>query len=109
MKTEDHVEVVIDAGWFQRFPWSRQLISPTLGLPAKSAAIPVHGRIVNLEHHSGLTLKTDATWDAKGSSHLGIEIFVPWPYVVAVLKIDGEEETAKRRAGFILPTRAKGR
>ena len=103
MKAQDHIELVIDMDWFKQFPWSLQLINPERGLSPESPAVPIDGELIDPGHPSGVIIKTSHTWDAKRQEHPGIELFVPWRYVVAILKVENEERAAERRAGFMPP------
>lgn len=101
MKHEDRVEVIIEATWFTQFAWSRQLVDPRLALPADSAAIPIHGSLLDTRHHAGLFVRTAAIWDAGANAHNGIEVFVPWHHVVAIILADNQDEARSIRMGFL--------
>ena len=101
MRENDRVELVIDAPWFEKFPWSRQLLDPHLGQRAGAPAFAVTGTLGELGHPAGLFARTDGSWDGTGRRHEGLEIFVPWAYVIAMFEIRSDEEAAARRVGFV--------
>jgi len=100
MKEGDHVELIVDGGWFKRFPWSRQLIDPDTRLAVGASAIPIYGSLLDLKHPYGVIVQTDGTWDAKGNKHGGLEAFIPWSQVIGILKIGAESEPASKSFGF---------
>ncbi|MGH7410592.1 MAG: hypothetical protein ACREJ6_05970 [Candidatus Methylomirabilis sp.] len=100
MKDEDHVELVIDGKWFKGFSWSRLLIDPESGLSVGAAAIPIHGKLLDLRHPHGVVVSTDGTWDGKGQEHPGLEALIPWGQVIGILKIEGGAESASKSIGF---------
>jgi hypothetical protein len=107
VKQDDPVEVIIDASWFKKFSWSRQLIDPDLGLPPTAPALAITGVLQQLDHPQALRIRTGYTWDRSGRQHAGIELVIPWGYVIAVLELR-EPETAMKRLGFLEAKDAKG-
>ena len=96
----ERVELVIEGAWFEKFPWSRQLLDPTLNQRPGAPAFAIASMIVRLDHPAGILVKTDGCWDSRGGRHEGFEILVPWSYVVGILEI-GRESTGVSRAGFV--------
>jgi hypothetical protein len=96
MRENERVELVIDASWFEKFPWSRQWLDPHLGQRAGAPAFAVTRTLGELGHPAGLFARTDGSWDSTGGRHEGLEIFVPWAYVIAVLETRSDEEAAAK-------------
>jgi len=101
MKVNDQVELVIDSAGFKKFPWSGQVLDPAVSLPANAPAFGVTGEIMDFEQPHGVVLRTVHTWDASRRAQAGVEVFVPWPYVIAILEATDDRETNERRAGFL--------
>jgi hypothetical protein len=95
----ERVELVVEGAWFEKFPWSRQLLNPQSGQRSGAPAFAIAGIAVNLTHLAGAIVKTDGSWDSQGGRHEGFEFLVPWSYVVGILEIG--ENTGASRAGFL--------
>lgn len=96
----ERAELVVDSAWFEKFPWSRQLLDPELGQQHGAPAFAIACTLVNVSHLAGVMAKTDGSWDGQGRRHEGFEILVPWSYVIAILEI-GAEGVVTRRVGFL--------
>ena len=103
MQKDQRVQIVVEAEWFSKFHWSRQLLDPTLNPGQGPSAFGVACSLIDPGHHAGVLARAEASWDGGGGAHDGFEIFVPWRHVVAILELWDEQEMKERQAGFRPP------
>ena len=100
MQKDQRVQIVVEAEWFTKFHWSRQLLDPTLQSVQGPSAFGVACRLIDPGHQAGVLVRAEASWDGGGRAHDGFEILVPWRYVVAILEVWDEQAMKERQVGF---------